>query len=390
MKSAPWQVLIFFFFSFCWSGISSVVAQLFLLNVAPDHKSSYLSSLMFTATITSIIALQVSEKFRNFFFTRLAKYPLILTLGMSVIVGLALTIVTTQHLWVFVSTTLALCLVFNIYENLTDQYLITNTSPLKQNQYNQWLLMVRLMAWMLAPLYFSYSYGHWWNPVLLSILGLVAITCYYLIFSKNTAGDSPELKHHNKSQSLVAQDFFFFGYIFPVMSGSTLFIAMQIYILRDHFGFENAATLGGTFITLANIAAVIAIMMQRKLKPPAIIAQTGAPLMYLVSIILMMSEVVVTEVGIGVLALGCGLAVGAFLDHSRNWATKVATKGRPKVLTLYNNLFNISALVAFSLGFILTKWTEGKGFYMGIFTIIIVLQIVGLVGLSGWRRSNFA
>jgi hypothetical protein len=86
-------------------------------------------------------------------------------------------------------------------------------------------------------------------------------------------------------------------------------------------------------------------------------------------------------------AIGAGY--GFFLRELRRHASAAARAGRGVVLGWFNNMANVSALLAFALMLLASRVAPGPGYYAAVLWAVVVLQAAGalLLGL-GSRRGE--
>lgn len=403
-----WQTIIFFFFTFLWSGITSVVAQMFFLRFYPEQKSTYLSLLLMTATCLSVGAIQISHFFSRWYSANFHKLGLLYSFGIFLIAILAALLFSVNDLSLFVILTLSLCVAYNLYENVTDQFYVASSPTSSLGQYNQTVLGIRLLAWMLSPLYFTNFYLTAINSYLIATFGFIITVVFFL--STLTSKDSVVAVEaaYRKTKAMNLSDLAFFLYAFSVMGGATLFITMQIYIIKDFFKLPNAEKLGGIYIALCNVFAVIAVFgsyfYRTKSKSRSsdtnkrnihfkfnFIRASLIPMSYIALMLLLKNKVFSTEWELAGVAVVGGFVVGFFLDQTRNYATLCASVGlRKRVLTLFNNQFNISALIAFVSIFVMTRLENylNIDFYHLLFIAVCFWQIAGLLSLVFFRTQE--
>ena len=342
----------FVFFAFAASAYTSVVPQLVFARTAPESKSLWLSATLLLGTIASLAAVELARRLG---------YGARPRLGGSIVTS---AIVASLFISACVNDPLsfaALCVTlrglcqYASQESDRRAAALAGTAGRAKNDAIS--LSLRFAGMLAGPLFMGLhpdfdglSAGLYVSLGALALCSTLAIAPAPPIVASPAEGEPDAVARPlRRSDHLViwAGRLTFACY--------SLLAACVLYALRDLHGLTDAARRGGTMITVAFGAAMIATpflaaLRGRVVPRSALLGMLPAPIGIVATGLLLPSpstaQLVPGLLGAAVL----GVAFAAFQLSFRDYASHQAIEGgRKELLAIFNNLANTSALIAFGV-----------------------------------------
>jgi hypothetical protein len=178
-----------------------------------------------------------------------------------------------------------------------------------------------------------------------------------------------------------------------------LFAANVLYLLRDVVRLADAEQRGGATISLVFLGALVTNALAsglRARRPRATLslAALAAPVLVLAgSAAALLAGVVHSFALVVAGSLALGLSYGFFLAEVREWCSRGARdEGKTSLLTLFNNMTNLSSLAAFGamLALALIARQLGRPFFGPLIVIVGALPTLALAALLTRARRDAA
>jgi len=182
-------------------------------------------------------------------------------------------------------------------------------------------------------------------------------------------------------------DWLMFGYAIAVYAALYLFAANMIYLLRDLFHIPGAETGGGAAIVTVFVSALgsngaMAAARQSSPATGALCLKAATLALPAVALIIAAGLVLAGIKASYPICLAAAVVIGAgygvFLWEVRDYASRAARQGKTALLSWFNNMANISSLLAFGLMLMLASGRSGT-YYIGLMWAIIGLLTAGLI-----------
>ena len=376
-----------FFLAFVISGNNNVVPQLFFQRFYPHQKTLLLSISLLLATVAATAAVALSKRFR------LSTIHLILV--MLTMVGATLILYFTREGPLFIAVMVVVQFAVLYLTNLLDYASVARAGT--SRGFNDGAgVLARLAGTLGAPLFFPAFYDEKAIALLCAgLLGLLATVGAAMLLLMPVLQESVEATAGNAEKSPDRADQMFFAFAASVYVSLMLFGANMIYLLKDRLHIARAETRGGMVIAAMFVCAIIfnslfAVLhrgrtgvRQREVRiasltPPAVllgifgvIIGLGAPLTY---------EIFLTGACI------LGATYGVFVWEVRDYTSRGAQhEGKSALLSWFNNIGNISALIAFALmvTFAIHRAKAPAAYYLEITSAISCTPLLGFLLLIG-------
>lgn len=376
--------LALFFLSFLMSGNASAIPQVFLAQLYPARKTFLLSVCLFSATLVAVAGVLISR--------RITPKPASLSTGLVITTLMAVELLSTKSYAVFLCSLLVVQFADNFLLNQIDLAGVARAATLRP--FNDTAGMTaRLLGMLAAPVFFTaFALNHVVEQFVVGLIGVVAITGCLRLFrvtALNVQKDG-RLELFNAPDQV---DFLVFSYAISIYAALYLLAANLIYMLRDLFQFQQSATRGGIATLVVFLFALIANSTRSAVgdHAPGPIGRTsrlgslGAPaiLLVLISGFLLLG----IRTSYPAVLIGCGLlglAYGLFLWEVRDYSSTAAREGKLVLLSWFNNMSNISSLLAFGLMLAMAaqRVNSPASYYVRLLWTIAMLPAVGLAVLG--------
>jgi hypothetical protein len=342
----------FFVTSFLMSGNGNVLPQLFFQRFHPEHKVTYLAICLFVGTIGGISGVLASR--RTALGTMRASVLVLVTLGAEASLFLL------EGALPYVALNAVAQVGANYLTNQIDHAAAASGSD--RRLHDGVSNVARLLGILAAPAFFTRFIGR--TPAILGALGAISVLAIACVASLARPENDRRVATSPASVPLGSADRLVFGYAAAVYVALYLFAANLIYLLRDVVRLEDAVRRGGTAIVVVFFSALVtngltAMTRRGEAIRPLVLA---APVFVLPPCAFAISRGV--SLPFGVVLAGCavvGSTYGFFLAELRDWVSRGArTSGKTELLTLFNNLGNVSSLVAFGVMAVLAVTFRGS------------------------------
>lgn len=373
VHSTPLLVL-----SFLMSANSNVLPQLFFQRHAPAQGKLLLLALcLLGCTCASILGVAASR------WARPGRLGVFILLAMTLAAENALFLVQGTALYMVLAA--AAQVGANHLMNHLDHAGVQRAGASQRRIHDGATTISRLLGMLAAPIMFPWMYD---QPALLhGTLGLgtlLAVAGTAALFSK-VLPSSLEQVAGTKAAPARREDVLLLGFSLTVYVALYLFAANLIYLLRDAVHVQDAEQRGGTTLTIVFAGALAGNLLASLGKRPAghhlrlPLFLAPVPLLAGAALVLFLGEMPPTEVFLaGACALGA--SYGAFLAELRAYVSNAAREpGREGLLTWFNNLANVSSLVAFLVMALIAGWAQGGAHAAHPW----VLGLVGLLPVTG-------
>ena len=378
-----------FFLSFLMSGSANVLPQLFYQAFYPQHKSILVALTLFLSTASALLGVAASKGRAN-------GLPGLL-LGLTIATGAALTLLSTQQAVLYIVLISIVQFADNYLLNQVDHAAVARTTVHSRGFNDVVGNVSRLLGMLAAPAFFTAFFG---NRMILSgavaALGVVACSGAIALFRSQPAHSLAT--KHDISQPLDRADRLVFGYAISVYIALYLFAANMIYLLRDLLKMPDAELRGGRAIVAVFIAAAIVngtvggLRKAAKRQKHLPVATLSAPALALVLSGGLLAAGVRPSFGVFLLfSIVVGGTYGLFLLELRGYVSRGAREeGKALLLTRFNNMANVSALLAFGLmiALAIAKSQATGSLYIWTLSLIGGVPAAGLFLLSLARSAG--
>ena len=376
-----------FFLAFVVSGNDNAVPQLFFQRFYPHEKNLLLSISLLLATLAATLAVPLSKRFR------LSTTQMLAAMVTAVIVSLFL--YSTDQVALFIGAIVLVQFAVFYLTNLLDYASVARAGALRG--FNDTAgVIARLFGTLGAPAFFPSFYDD--KVIALScagFLGLLAIIGAAKLLLMPALLESAKATGDNAEKSPDRTDQLFFAFAISIYVSLMLFGANMIYLLRDRLHIAHAETRGGMAIAATFVCAIIVnglVALLHRGRGEFRNREIRIGPLALPAVVLC-----VCGAGIGVglhvtyglfLSGACliGAAYGVFVWEVRDYTSRGAQhEGKGALVTWFNNIGNISALIAFGLmvTFAADRAAGAAGYYLKITSAISCTPMLGLLLLIG-------
>jgi hypothetical protein len=371
---------VFFVLSATWAGSANVLPQIYLFAKPADDRSVTLAWLLSLATLASMAGVASSRRLLQ---RGRRLEPASFVLGWVVMLGLLSVVVLGRAS--LVGYALALCgfrLACGLLTNHLDHHLLTAAGPAGASTHAAAVAGLGLVGATLGPA--AFALGSSWpqaTAVAVVAFALLALPLALDGLSHSCASDRcrPEATPAASVEPAVGPTIFVL-YCLLVLSAVIGFTIQLIYLLEEHVGVGSPQFVGGLLLTLTGAAATTTVFASSRFRHNHASggrrAFIAGPMLLLIALAMFLSWP--TMVTIIVAALLSGAGYGHFLVVTRSCAsTWNATPTREVMLSRYNNLPNLGALVAFASSALVAWLAEDFApVYLGVSMMLVVLAIV--------------
>lgn len=332
----------FLYLSFIMSGLTSIVPQRFFAAAAPLHKTEWLSVTLLVGTLGSVGGVLAAHRWR---FGQRARW-----VGLTLVAVLTVLLVGGLHardLMAFCVAQIMTRVLANYVLQELDRRSVALAPQAARAANDQVGTGLRFLGMVLAPVWFGVVAVGWETNLLMLMLAAVCATSVWQCTRRPLpvspiAGARAHLNAADLPMALAA---------ICCVGGYYLLAANMLYLLTDVHGMQDAAGYAGGLITTVFASAVVSTMAlgvaNRGGLAPAFML-SGPAVMGPAALLLNWPQAVLPSVAFPAAAvLGVGFAL--FLLALRNHVSQQVAHGREGWVSLYNNVFNFSALVAFLL-----------------------------------------
>lgn len=338
-----------FFLSFLMSGNANALPQLFFQQNYPSQKTLLLSAALFVSTMVAVVAVQISRRVR--LSRRFITIAMILT-----------AVLLEAQLWAGTAISFVLCLMAvqcldNFLLNQIDHAAVARSGSLRS--FNDAAGNgSRLFGMLAAPAFFTLLANYRGiEGAVVAVLGSIATVGAIRVFMLR-----PISENEKERPLLVSSpdrvDWLMFAYAITIYIALYLFATNLIYILRDLFLIPGSTARGGLAVVTVFAAALVCNGLAAYMKRSSVeVAGRTIRLAALASpavLLIIASGLIVIGVRTGYFPflIGGSLiggAYGVFLLEIRDYSSRAAKQGKSVLLTWFNNMANISSLIAFGL-----------------------------------------
>lgn len=388
MSAAPTRPLLaagavaLFFLSFLMSAGSNALPQVFLQRHAPQDKAMLLSVALLASTAAATLGVLLSRRMR-------LRPPALLACLASAAL-LAQWLLATASVPGFIALLVLLQFVVNFLVDQVDHAAVARSGALlafNDTAGNG----ARLLGMLVAPAWFTLLAGQdaveRMGVALVSLAALAGAWRLLRLAPGHSSAPAGDAHDRGRAQP---EDFLLFGFAVAVYAGMYLLAANAIYLLQDLFGVPDAEARGGVLIVTVFAAAIVANGIAGAVATGAARSRRAAallaPAMALAVAALAPLAGLRPSYGVCLLASAAvGAGYGFFLRELRTHASAAARAGRGVVLGWFNNMANVSALLAFGLMLLASRVAPAGGYYVAVLGAVLALQVAGaalfLVGM---------
>lgn len=392
---------LYFFVSFIGTGLQNVIPQAFFDAHYASHKEMLLSLCLLLGAALSIMMTTWWGQLPRFRRWQANHFKLII-IGTIVILalsmlGLFVTTLALAFIVLFVMTK-----VFSQYlVNTVDEHYVAVTDELQLNKHSQNATLFQLIGIVAAPVYFSLLYT---RPTINVIaLTVICILGLYMILSNISA----QSLHGSARQTATADegklqrsDRLFLLYTVIASSATLIFSANIIFLLQDFYRFDSPIQKGGLILGLVNLAAILAVALQKKLgalftgKQNSSIQQAGLrrihlsiTMLSLILIVFIYMKLFESMLFLAIISVILGVVYGLFRLYSREYASHISQQyNRPRMLLMYNNMSNYSILISAIVMFVLSLLAEISPLS---FLQLVLISVIACFALSAFIVLRF-
>lgn len=374
----------FFTLSFVMSANGNVLPQQFFQRHAPAQKPLWLAACLLLGTASATLAVWRARR------GRATRAPMLLTLGVTLLAEGAL--FALRQPLAYVALNAVAQFGANSLTNHVDLAASARAGAARRGLHDAVSNLARLLGILTAPWFFTRHYVDR-TAVAGSLAGAGALgaLAIALTFSREAqrgavTAASPEAP----TVPLSARDRVLAGYAVALYVSLYLFAANVLYLLRDVVRLADAEQRGGATISLVFLGALVtnamsSAMRARRARSSLSTAALAAPVLVLAASALALRAGVVHDFSVVVAgSLALGLSYGLFLAEVREWCSRGARdEGKTALLTLFNNMTNLSSLAAFGtmLTLALAARQLGRPFFGPLIAIVGALPVLALAAL---------
>lgn len=377
-----------FLISFVMSGNGNVLPQMFYGHNYPQDKVFFLAACLLGGTTAAIVGVQLSRA------GQLAR-------GLGL---LAVTLLVSAECGRFGLTGAIPYLLANALAQLAANYLMNALDHAAAARvadsafYDGAGNGARLLGMLAAPAFFTSFYER--RALIWAVLLVGASPLLYSVLSLGGSAEGRQQQEAaGPARPADRADRLLFGYAIALYGALYLFAANLIYLLDDVLRIPDAQRRGGLTIVATFAAALLsnglASALRRRPSTGRSLPALAAPALLLAAMAALIGSG--RDLSYGAVLAGAsivGAAYGVFLLEVRAYASRGARdEGKRGLLTLFNNMANISSLLAFGamLGLAALRGSAGAS-YPVLLGLIAAMPLLGLISLgmaaSGWRVNT--
>jgi MFS family permease len=367
-----------FFLSFLMSGNGNALPQVFFQSHYPEQKTLLLSVALLSSTLAAVTGIHISRRMHA---RRAVVFILVLA---AAAIAEALLFAHTASL--FIACLVLMQFADNFLLNQIDHAAVARAGELRS--FNDGTgSAARLCGMLSAPAFFTaFADNAMVERIVIALLGALAMLGCLSLFRLPPL---PEAKQQAAGEHALPNraDWLMFGYAIAVYAALYLFAANLIYLLKDLFHIPGAETGGGAAIVTVFVAALgsngaMAVARQSSPATGALYLKAATLALPAVALIIAAGLVLAGIKASYPVCLAAAVAIGAgygvFLWEVRDYASRAARQGKTALLSWFNNMANISSLLAFGLMLMLASGRSGA-YYIGLMWAIVGVLAAGLV-----------
>jgi hypothetical protein len=389
---------VYFYLTFFSAGTQGIITQLFVQRHYAEYKETLLPLILIAGSIAYISGIWLSGKNLHLpvGFIKAALF--------CNFVGF-LVVLTTQSLALYICSYVMACFACNFTYNYLDQYFIHSSKATDLGAHVKSMLSYQMLAFMLAPMFFSLSTGN--IPLILGGTILVALVGTSPIFGlgKNSSPQTNNEEHlARKKTGLRRKEKIFVLYTMLFMAIVNMAASMMVYILAEYYKFPNYAVKSGICLMIMSLLSGLGILLLKSPESDAgeddrtfeynnfrpglqfvIVLATLA--MTLLLLLKLSDHFIFVAIVLSVL----GITNGLFLSSTRKFAGAISVReNRRDLLNIFNNLQSISSLAAYGtcIGLSVIARVYGLNFYACLILIIITALLGELLLIFVWLHLH--
>ncbi|MGZ5017036.1 MAG: MFS transporter [Methylobacter sp.] len=370
-----------FFVSFLMSGNGNALPQVFFQHYYPEQKTLLLSVALLSSTIASVIGILISRRVN----TRRRAIAVSILITSAIVEAL----LSADRAGLFIACLILVQFADNFLLNQIDHAAVARAGELRS--FNDGTgTAARLLGMLCAPAFFTVFAGNKRvEMIVVAVLGIAAMAGCLCLFRIQP---QPESQKQASGQHAVPDraDWLVFAYAIAVYAALYLFAANMIYLLKDLFHIPNAETRGGAAIVtvyLSALGANGALALARRSSLESGRRSLRAAALALPSVALVFAAgLIVSGIQAGYsLCLAASAVIGAsygiFLWEVRDYSSRAAKLGKTALLSWFNNMANISSLLAFGLMLALSSSRSNVpgAYYLWLMWAIVGILAAGLI-----------
>jgi hypothetical protein len=266
------------------------------------------------------------------------------------------------------------------------------------------MLSYQMLAFMLAPMFFSISTGN--MPLILGgtiLVAIVGLTPVFGIKQKNEHEANTAQSVKTKT-ALSLKEKVFILYTLLFMAIVNMAASMMVYILAEYYEFPNYAVKSGICLMIMSLLSGLGILLLKSPKtdvteddrafeynnfrPGLQFTIVLATLAMTLLLLLKLSE---SFFFVAAILSVLGITNGLFLSSTRKFAGNISVReNRKDLLTVFNNLQSISSLAAYGIciGLSVVARVYSINFYAFLILIIIAALLSELVLIFTWLHFH--
>ncbi len=390
---------VYFYLTFFSAGTQGIITQLFVRNYYPDYKELLLPIILVTGSIAYVLGIWLSGKYLDL---PINIIKIMLCLNFAGFFGV---LIAKSMIFYIIFYALA-CFSCNFAYNFLDHYFINSSEQIEISTHVKSMLSYQMLAFMLAPLFFSISTGN--IILLLSVITFIAIVSLTPIFRKEEKTDEHIVidKKAIKGKIILSiEEKLFIFYTTLFMAIVAMAISMMVYILSEYYSFPNFAVKSGISLMIMSISAGLGILIVRSSSEsdfntddkafayknfrPRL--QSTIILLTLSMTLLLLAKLFDSFIFVAAILAVLGFVNGLFLSSTRKFAGITSVrKNRPELLTVFNNLQSISSLLGYGICIVLSIIVRhlNINFYSFLMMIIIIALLIEQVLIFIWLHFN--
>lgn len=383
----------FFTLSFVMSANGNVLPQQFFQRHAPAQKPLWLAACLLLGTASATLAVWRARRGRT------TRAPMLLTLLATLLAEGAL--FALRHPLAYVGLNAVAQFGANTLTNHVDLAASARAGASRRRLHDAVSNLARLAGILTAPWFFTRHYADR-AAVGASLAGAGALgaLAVALTFSREAHGEARAgATADAPSTPLSTRDRVLAAYAVALYVSLYLFAANVLYLLRDVVHLADAEQRGGATISLVFLGALVtnalaSALRARRARNRLSLAALAAPVLVLAgSAAALLAGVVHSFAPVVAGSLALGLSYGFFLAEVREWCSRGARdEGKTSLLTLFNNMTNLSSLAAFGamLALALIARQLGRPFFGPLIVIVGALPTLALAALLTRARRDTA
>lgn len=376
--------------SFVMSANGNVLPQQFFQRHHAAHKSLWLALCLLVGTTAATVAVWRARR------GHAARRAMLATLALTL--GAEGALLVLRDAAAYVAVNAAAQFGANTLTNHVDLTASARAGAARRGVHDAVSNLSRLLGILLAPWFFTRFYAR--RDALLLALGAAGALGFAAVaatFSRDV-DEAPQpdgAPAATASAPLSAWDRLLAAYSVGLYLSLYLFAANVLYLLRDVVHLADADRRGGVTISVVFLGALstnalAAAVRARRPRASSSLLLLGAPAVVLCGAAAALFADAVHSAGVVLIgSLVLGLSYGGFLAEVREWCSRGARdEGKSALLTLFNNMTNLSSLAAFGTMLVLALVARqvGRPVVGPLLLIIGALPAAALIALLASTR----